>query len=163
MDTMLEHTPLPSRHAVRLLIEDLVGRSVDLKDGDPVPAKTTNIYAVYVNNKLATCAVVVVNLELGARIGGALGMLPKGGVDDAIAERDMPEMMRDCCYEVLNVFASVFNVGNAQHVRLYEMYGPTGVVPKDIQQFGAVLGNRVDVRLSIAGYGDGLMSVVVRP
>lgn len=163
MDAPLEPTPLPSRHAVRLLVEDLVGRSVELKDAPPMPAKNTNIFAAYVNNKMAVSAVVVVNLELGARLGGALGMLPKGGVDDAIKERDFYPMLRDCCYEVLNVMASVFNVANAQHVRLYEMYGIGGQpVPNDVQHFATNMGNRIDVRLTIAGYGDGLMAVVVR-
>jgi hypothetical protein len=158
-----EPTPLPSRHAVRLLVEDLVGRNVDLSDAQPLPAKNTNVYAVYVNNRVAVSAVVMTNLELAARLGGALGMLPKGGVDDAIKERDLYPMLRDCCYEVLNVMASLFNVPNAQHVRLYEMYGPGGSpAPADVQQLGTMLGNRLDVRLTIAGYGDGLMAVVVR-
>ncbi len=161
MDTALE-TPLPSRQAVRSLVEDLTGRSTDLHDGVPVPTSPHNLYAVYVNNRVQTAAVVVVDLALGCRMGGALGMLPKGGVDDAIDEKDMPEMMRDCCYEVLNVMASVFNVPGAQHVRLYELYGPAGQLPGDVKQFAETLGNRMDVRLSVAGYGDGLMSVVVR-
>jgi len=159
---MTELTPLPSRHMVRSLLEDLVGRSVDLKDGNPMPAKTTNLFAVYVNDRVATAAVVLVNLELAARLGGALGMLPKGGVDDAIAERDLYPMLRDCCFEVLNVLASIFNAANAQHVRLYDMYGPGGSVPGDIQSFASMSGNRIDVRISVAGYGDGLMSVIVR-
>jgi len=162
VNTMMEVTPLPSRHAVRSLLEDLVGRSVELRDAGPIPAKATNVFAVYVNNKVSTAAVIVVNLELAARLGGALGMLPKGGVDDAIDERDLYPMMRDCCYEVLNVLASVFNGVNAQHVRLYEMYGPSGHVPGDVQKFASMPGNRVDIRLSVAGYGDGLMSVIVR-
>jgi hypothetical protein len=155
-------SPLPSRHAVRNLLEGLVGRDVDISDGEPVPPKVTNIIAVFVTDKLAVSALGIVNLEAGARLGGALGMLPKGGVEDMIAERDLTGAIKDNCYEVLNVMSAVFNVPNAPHVRLYEMYGPNGNVPADIAAMAAAVGNRMDVRLRISGYGDGLLSLVCR-
>lgn len=161
MDT-LQTSPLPSRHAVRTLVEDLVNRTVDLLDSDPVPPKSTNVVAVYVNDRLQVTALVVTTLEGGARLGGALGMLPRGGVDDAIDERELPEMIHDCCYEVLNVMASVFNVPNAPHVRLYQMYGPGDAVPPDVAQLAAMVGNRMDVKMTITGYGEVWMSVIVK-
>lgn len=155
-------SPLPSRHAVRSLIEDLVGREVEINDGDAVPAKDTNVIAVYVDDRTSMTAVVVVDLAAGARLGGALGMLPAGGVEDAIDEKDLYPLLRDNCYEVLNVLASVFNVPDAPHVRLYEMYGPGDSVPGDVAKLAYAVGGRMDVVLSIAGYGDGLLSVVVK-
>jgi hypothetical protein len=162
MNMMVEQSPLPSRHAVRSLVEDLVGRTVDLTDDDAVGNKPTNIVAVYVNDKVNLSAVIVVDIECAARLGGALGMLPIGGVEDAIEEKDLPELMRDNCYEVLNVLAAVFNVENAPHVRLYEMYGPNADLPADVAGLAYAVGGRMDVQLKIAGYGDGRMSVVVR-
>ena len=161
MSATLESSPLPSRAALRGLVEDLVGRPVELSDGDPVPASTTNVVAVYVNDALALASVIVVDLAGAARVGGALGMLPRGGVDDAIDEKDVSGMLRDNCYEVLNVLASVFNVADAPHVRLYEMYGPNASMPSDVAALTTKLGERLDVVLSIAGYGDVAVSVVV--
>ncbi len=89
-------------------------------------------------------------------------MLPKGGVEDAIESRALSGLMRDNCHEVLNVLAAVFNVANAPHVRLYEMYGPNAVRPVRRR---AALGDArpADGRLlTVAGYGDGLLSLVVR-
>jgi hypothetical protein len=162
MNAVVQQSPLPSRHAVRSVIEGLVGRDVDIADGVPVPSKTTNVVAAYVNDKLALQAVCIVDIEGGARLGGALAMVPKGGVDDAISERDMPATLRDNCYEVLNVLASVFNVPNAPHVRLYEMYGPNQGVPGDVAAVAGLAGSRMDIALKIAGYGDGMMSIVVK-
>ena len=161
MSATLESSPLPSRAAVRGLVEDLVGRPVELGDGDPVPASTTNVVAVYVNDALGLAAAVVVDLPGAARIGGALGMLPRGGVDDAIDEQDVSGMLRDNCYEVLNVLAATFNGAGAPHVRLYEMYGPDAPVPADVAALTARSGERLDVVLAIAGYGDARVSVVV--
>jgi hypothetical protein len=161
MNTMVQ-SPLPSRHAVRSVIEGLVGRDVDISDGVPVPSKTTNVVAAYVGDKLALQAVCIIDIEAAARLGGALALVPRGGVDDAIQERELSPNLRDNCYEVLNVLASVFNVANAPHVRLYEMYGPNQGVPGDVAAVAGIAGSRMDTSLKIAGYGDGLMSIVVK-
>jgi hypothetical protein len=161
MSTILESTPLPGRAALRSLVEDLVGRPVELRDGDPVPADPTNVVAVYVNDSLGLAAAVVVDLAGAARLGGALGMLPRAGVDDAIDENDIPGMLRENCYEVLNVLAATFNVAGARHVRLYEMYAASTPLPADVAALTARTGERLDVVLSIAGYGDVRLSVVV--
>lgn len=162
MTTVTEQSPLPTRQAVRDLVEGLVGRDVDLKDGVPVPPRTTNVVAVYVTDKLAVSALAVVDLEGAARFGGALAMLPKGGVEDAIDERDLTGMLKENCYEVLNVLSAVFNVPGAPHVRLYEMYAPNATVPGDIAQLAATMGQRMDLTLTIAGYGAAQLSIVVR-
>jgi hypothetical protein len=162
MSTTVEQSPLPSRHAVRSLIGDLIGRDIDLQDGSPVPAKTTNVVAVFVTDKLATSAVAVVSLEGAARLGGAFGMVPRAGVDDAIAERSLSPLLRDNCYEVLNVMSAAFNVPGAPHVRLYEMYGPDAIVPGDVAALVGLAGSRMDITLRVAGYGDVALSIVVR-
>ena len=162
MTTVTEQSPLPTRQAVRSLIEGLVGRDVDLKDGAPVPARSTNVVAVYVTDKLAVSAIAVVDLEGAARFGGALAMLPRGGVEDAIDERDLTGMLKENCYEVLNVLSALFNVPGAPHVRLYEMYGPNASLPTDVATLAATQGSRMDLSLGIAGYGDAALSIVVR-
>jgi hypothetical protein len=162
MSTVLQSSPLPSRAALRSLVEDLVGRTVDLFDADPVSTAPSNLVAVYVTDQLTMTAVTVVDFAGAARIGGALGMMPRGGVDDVIDEGQLSEMLRDNCYEVLNVLAATFNVAGAPHVRLYEMYGPNASLPSDVAQLANLVGSRLDVRLSIMGYGDAHVSVVVR-
>jgi len=162
MSTITEQTPLPSRHAVRTLIEGLVGRDVEVRDGDVIASKPSNVVAAYVTDKLQVAVVIVADIECAARLGGALGMLPRGGVDDAIKELDLSGLLRDNAYEVLNVLSAVFNVGEAPHVRLYEMYGPMGGVPSDVLALSQLFGSRMDLELSIAGYGEGHLSIVVR-
>jgi hypothetical protein len=158
----VDSSPMPTRMAVRNLIGDLIGRDIEIRDSDPMPSKVTNVTGVYVTDRLATSAIAVLDFEGAARLGGALGMLPRGGVEDAIGERNLPPVIRDCTYEVLNVLASAFNVGNAPHVRLYQMYGPGGGVPTDVASMGAAAIGRMDVTLQISGYGNGRLSIVVR-
>lgn len=158
----VDSSPIPTRMAVRNLIGDLLGRDVDIRDSEPISSKVTNVTGVYVTDRLATSAIAVLDFEGAARLGGALGMLPRGGVEDAIAERQLSSMLRDNTYEVLNVLASAFNIGNAPHVRLYQMYGPGGGVPTDVASMGASVLGRMDVTLQISGYGSGKLSIVVR-
>lgn len=162
MSVQTESSPLPNRHAVRNSIQDLIGRDVDLSDGVPPESRTTNVVAVYVTDKLATSAIAIADLECAARIGGALGMVPRMVVDEAIKSRTLPTTLEENCYEVLNVLSAVFNLPNAPHVRLYEMYGPGAALPGDVASLGATVGSRMDVELKIAGYGSGLLSIVVR-
>ena len=162
MTTTLESSRLPGRAAVRSLVEDLLGRPVELTDGDPVTAHPANVVGVYVNDSLGLAVVVVVDLAGAARLGGALGMLPRGGIDDAIEASHLSGMLQDNCCEVLNVLAATFNVAGAPHVRLYEMYGPEDPLPADVAALTARSGERLDVVLSIAGYGDVRVSVIVR-
>jgi hypothetical protein len=162
MSTTVDSFPLPSRAALRSLVEDLVGRPVELADADPVSAAPSNVLAVYVTDRLAMAAVAVVDLPGAARLGAALGLLPRGGVEDAIDEGQLSAMLRDNCYEVLNVLASALNTPGAPHVRLYEMYGPNTSLPADVAALAHALGQRLDILLSITGYGDVHLPVVVR-
>jgi hypothetical protein len=162
MSTAIESSPLPSRHAVRSLIEGLVGRAVELKDSDPVSSRVTDLVAAYVTDQLQVALVIVIDLECAARLGGALGMLPKGGVDDAIDEKDLSGLLRDNTFEVLNVLSAVFNIDEAPHVRLYEVYGPNAKVPSDVLALSQVMGARMDLLLEIAGYGSGRLSIITR-
>ncbi len=160
--SLVEHSPLPGRHPVRNLIEDLVARDIELADGLPPPSKSTNVVGVYVTDRLAVSAMVVVDLEGAARLGGALAMVPRGGVDDAIQERKLTTALHENCYEVLNVMSALFNVPGAPHVRLYEMYAPGDSIPPDVAALAGTPGSRMDVKLTIGGYGAGLLSIIVR-
>ena len=161
MNTMVQ-SPLPSRQAVRDLLEGMTGRDVTIADGDPVPNRPTNVIAVYVNVNLRVQALAVIDLGGAARIGGALGMLPIGGVEDAIDDKDLYGSLKSNCYEVLNVLSAVFNVGDAPHVKLFEMYAPGDDVPADIQSLCQMMGSRMDVTIEIDGYGPGNLSLVAK-
>jgi hypothetical protein len=162
MNDVIEQSPLPSRHMVRTLVEDLIGRDVQLRDANPIPAKNTNLVAVYVTDRLTVSAVAVVDLEAAARFGGALGMLPKGSVEESLAARGLTTLIRENAYEVLNVLSAAFNIEGAPHVRLYQLYGPDGSVPADVTALSQVIGSRLDVEITVAGYGNGRLSIITR-
>lgn len=162
MSVNVDRSPLPSRLAVRELVGDLIGRDLEIGDAEPIANDPTNVIAVYTTDGNIPTAVSVTTLAGACWIGSALGMLPKGGAEDAIKEGVLPEMMGDCCYEVLNVLSAVFNVPEAPHVRLFAMYRPGDDIPNDVMAMTQILGSRLDISMDIAGYGVAPLSVVVR-
>jgi hypothetical protein len=162
MTVFVQQVPLPSRHAIRSLAEDLTGKPVSLADALPIPAKTTNVYSVYVADRLAVAAVAVLDLEGAARLGGAIGTLPRGGVEEAITTRSLPDKMRLRTEKFLTALTPLFGGRSGQPVRLYQIVGPSAPVPADVAALAAAVGQRMDLRLQIGGYGEALLSVIVR-
>lgn len=162
MSISIETSPLPPRHTVRTIIEGLVGRKVEVRDLPPIHSRETNLVAAYVTDRGQVAAVIVIDLEAAARLGGALGMLPKAGVDETIEAGAVEGLLLDNTYEVLNVLSAAFNVEDAPHVRLHELYGAEKGVPNDVLSLAQLVGSRLDLELDIAGYGTGRLSIVCR-
>ena len=159
-------TRIPSVLAVRELFEDLLGRGVTAAvSPDPVvpSAKAPCCISVYVTERLETRALVVADLELAARTGAALGLVPKGGADAALEDRELPKNLLENFSEVTNIFASLFNLPDQPHLKLYRVISPGEAPPDDVIALLRGLSSREDLRLDIDGYGTGRLGVVLPP
>ena len=154
-------TALPVAKDVRDLLEALLGRDVDLSDGRRVTDAGAAMVGVYVDDRLAMRAVVVMDVGLAATVGAAIGLMPVGGVEDSIEAGELLGVQQDNAAEVLNVMASLFNVGDAPHLRLYGQHGPGEDTPDDVVAVARELNGRVDWRVGVRGYPGGELSVVL--
>ena len=153
-------TELPPAKDVRDLLEGLLGKDTDFSDG----TRTTGpggLVGTYVDDSLGLRAVVAFDLALAAYTGAAIGLMPPGGAQDAVDDGELFPMLRDNACEVLNVMASLFNVGDAPHLRLYTTHAPSEALPGDVAGHLGSLGGRVDWTVAIKGYGKGQLSVVL--
>jgi hypothetical protein len=116
--------------------------------------------AVYVDPTMATTALCVLDIRLAAWFAGALALLPKGGLEDAIEEGELYAMHLEAVYEVVNIAASMFNGEGVNHSKLYKLYAPGEALPGDIAGLGAAF-NRIDLVVDIDGYGKGSLSIVM--
>lgn len=159
----LLHTHLPSTMSIRELLDGLLGREVTLEPGAPLApsAKTPTSIATYVDDSLQLRSLIVVDLPFGAYAGAALGLIPVGGASDAIESGSLPETMAENLYEVLNIAASLFNVAGAAHLRLYQVHHAGTPLPADILARALTLGRREDLKVEVAGYGAGRLSIVL--
>lgn len=160
----MRETPLPTSKAVRDLLSDLIGRDVDVATGDllqVIPAAPPFL-AVYVTDYLSTAAVIAIDLPLAGYLGGALGLLPVGGINDAIAKQSLPASAVENLSEVLNIAAALFNGPGAPHVKYYTMTTHADSPPSDIAALAGSIGRRMDLVVTVPGYGKGRMSVVLK-
>ncbi|MCL2541335.1 MAG: hypothetical protein FWE71_02610 [Nocardioidaceae bacterium] len=158
---MAVHLPLPKQ--LRDLLGDLLDREVTLTPAGPyAPGPTTPAsVAVYVDDSLRVSAAIVCDLALSSYAGAALGLVPPGGAEAAIEEGALNDTFRENLYEVLNIAASVFNTAGADHLRLYELHPAGPPLPPQIRLHALTLGRREDLAVDVAGYGSGLLSVVL--
>ena len=151
---------LPAPKDVRDLLEGLLGKDVTVAPGDPVSLNDGAALAVYVDPQLSTNAICLVDVPLAAWCAGALALLPKGGLEDAIEDGELSDMHLEVVYEVVNVAAALFNGGGVTHSKLYTLYAPGETVPADLAAVAAGF-NRIDLEVDVAGYGTGALSIVI--
>jgi hypothetical protein len=149
---------LPAAFPVRNMISDLIGREVDVAPGDHVTGIAS--VAVYVTDQMRMAGLALLDLPLSAYIGGALALLPAGGVADMVEEGELSALVEENVFEVANVLAGIFNTRGAPHVRLFRVYEPGEALPADVRDAAAMYGARLDLVVSIAGYGKGALSLV---
>jgi hypothetical protein len=154
---------LPDAKAVKDMLTGLVGKPVGVTPGAPVtPTETKPVsVAVYVSPSMDVNALCVMDLPLSAWAGGALALLPPGGVKDAVEEDgELTSMLTEALHEVVNVLSALFNVPGAPHSKLYRLYAPGDDLPVDIAGRLADF-NRLDLAVDVPGYGKGGLSLVI--
>lgn len=157
----LATTELPPAKDVRDLLEGLLGKDTDFSDGARLTEATAAMVGVYVDDQLGLRALVVMDVGLAASVGAAIGLMPVGGVEDAVDDGELLPAQSDNAAEVLNVMAALFNVGDAPHLRLYSTYAPKVAAPDDVVAKLTALGGRVDWEVRVKGYPGGQLSVLL--
>ena len=154
--------PVPHPKRVRDLLDTLVGRLVEVAPCDPVrPGRDALAVAVVVTDSLGTGAVVACDLDLTARLGGALGLVPVPQVEEAVLERRISRELRENFAEVANVLSAVFNgLEDTPHLTLHKVHGVGERLPADLRGMLGFVVRRMDLRVEIAGYGGGRLSLV---
>ncbi len=156
-------TPLPAAMELRDLLSGMLGRDVEIAvGGDPVTAATRPVVGVYVTELGDANALVAVDLTLAARLGAAIALIPPGGADAAIEDGVLPEALLENTSEVLNVTASLFNADGAPHLKLDGVHDAARhLLPEALTSWLRSYGPRLDVTVTIKGYGAGQLSVLV--
>lgn len=156
-------THLPDAMAVRNLLSGLLFRDVDVAPTEPLsPGPTSpSTFAIYVDDQLHTGAVIAADLALSAHLGAAIGLLPRSGAEAAIQDVVLPQNLIDNVGEVLNVMAALFNAPGHPRLRLYGVHAPDDLAPSDISAIAKSLGRRMDLHVSVAGYGVGALAIIL--
>ncbi|TQK69572.1 hypothetical protein [Nocardioides sp. SLBN-35] len=155
------HLPQPKQ--LRDLLADLLGRDVTLTPSAPfAPGPDTPAsVALYVDDSLRISALIACDLAFSAYAGAALGLIPVGDATAAVGDGKVTDAISENLYEVLNIAASTFNVAGADHLRLHALHPAGPPLDPQVRISTMTLGRREDLAVDIAGYGAGLLSVVL--
>ena len=100
---------LPATKQLRDLLETQLGREVTLRPTYPLPASGRRLaFAIYVDDHLATRAVVVADLPAVAYIAAAAGLVPVGVATAAVREQTLPALLTDPLQDVAGGWTQLF-------------------------------------------------------
>jgi hypothetical protein len=156
--------PLPVAKEVKDLLEELLGRSVSVSPGDPISAADLSqqmLVSVYVDDAMKMRAVVGMDFPLTVYAGAAIGLIPAGGAQACIDDKQLTPMIAENVTEVCNILSSLLNREGAPHVRMYQTYLPGQMAPADAVGYLLALGRRLDLNVDVQGYGKGRFAIAL--
>jgi hypothetical protein len=158
---MSRELPVPKN--VRDLVEELLGRNVNVNQADPIrQADIANtMISVYRDDSRRIGALVGMDFKLTVYTAAALGLVPAGGAEACIEDRDIPPMLAENAVEVCNILTSLLNQAGQPHLKLDETYLPGQAPPPDVTPQVVAIGRRLDLTVEIGGYGSGKLSIVL--
>jgi hypothetical protein len=157
-------TPLPSPQQIREMMEMLLGRDVDVETGADMPSArapggvAVGLFTIDPGGR--TAALWVSDLPASAAIGAAIGLLPPAQAAAAV-EDGMNQLVSDNLREAINVSGSMLNEEGAPHVILKDVYLPGDALPSDVAGLVSAYVPRHDLKVSVVGYGAGVLSFIV--
>ncbi|MDY7101969.1 MAG: hypothetical protein S0880_12340 [Actinomycetota bacterium] len=153
---------LPKDSDLSELIESLLGREPKVTGG-ALPDSEVAVVASYVDREGSLECLVVTDIALGAYLGAALALVPKGGAQDCVDEGALSSNLKENFHEVLNIMASLFNTTEgSRHVRLSEVhYGPADQASDGARGLSQAPGERADFEVVVENYGTGKLAVLV--
>lgn len=156
---------LPAPKEIRDLLDDLMGRPITVDTANPVLAADlpTSTVCLYTDDRMKLVGVIGLDLPLTVYAGAAIGLLPPGGAQDCVADRVVPGPAADNIREVANILASLINRPGSPHVRLHQVVLPGEPAPTDAAGLLLAIGRRIDLAVTVGGYGSGRLSLSLSP
>lgn len=146
------------------MFSDLLGKRVtgqETAEAD-LSNETSLVRGIFLGNNQEVGAVYFMNVGLAAATGAALVMMPPGLVKESVQEKTLLPMLVDNSYEVLNVSSRLINRAGGVHYKLREQLMPGQPLPADAAELIGAASQRVDLELTVDGYGGGVLSILVK-
>jgi hypothetical protein len=148
---------------LRDMLLDMLGRDVRVTPSAPwaPTARGPGAVAVYVDDQSRLRALISCDLELSVALGAAIALIPANTAVGCIADGVLSADLEENLNEVLNILAAAFNLPDRPHVKLDAMHVPGKLPPVHLAAQLRAFGRRDDLKLEVAGYGGGRLSLVL--
>lgn len=150
--------------ALRVLLEDLLQRSVSVGITDPMLAEDVHrcVVAPYVDSGGKIAAAVGLELSLAVHSAAALGLVPPKAAQEYVKEGELPPLLAENASEICNILGSLLNREGLPHIRLHGTYYPDGdAPPADALSCLLSVGQRLDLSIELMGYGGGRLALAI--
>lgn len=159
---MARNMAFPEGDAISELIGMLVGKKVVVKPGRELSPSARDIGAqgVYIFDDGEIAAVVLTDIAFSGSTGAALSLLNANVVQQAMRSGELNDMLQENIQEVLNIGASWFNAPYRPHVKFREQAVAPAPLPDDAEGVVWDYDRRLDLKVEIAGYPVGTISLL---
>ncbi len=146
----------------RLLTEIL---NVSVSEMPALGTKTSEFrriaWGVYEGTEASVSYLWGLELSLAAAAAAALILFPPARARESVVAGRLDETLEENCRELLNVMTRLLNVPGGIHFHLKELVYQERVIPKLLQDRMERVSERLDLELTIAGYGAGRMTLLM--
>lgn len=150
---------LPATALVARILTGILGKQVTVAKAPPMDlkARAPRIYGVYQDREKPITCVCVCDLPLSVYAGGAMLTFPACTINDSLRAGKLEEGLLETVPEILNICAQFFNDYGRQ---VFQQLHTTedGLQPEARTVLSSPAA-RLDLNITIAGYGSGQMAV----
>lgn len=112
----------PDAAELTSMLKMVVGDDCKGKDDSAtMDAGAISFFANYINGDGDLVAWCAVELPTAANLGAALSMIPPGGAEAMVEDKELTPMARDNLYEVMNILSSLLMDDRTPHLKLSTM------------------------------------------
>jgi hypothetical protein len=152
---------LPAIGVMSRLLTETVGRDVTVTKMPPLDlrSKAPKVYGVCRDADRSLSCLLVCDLPFCAYTGGAMLLFPLFAITDAIRTGEFEEDMFDAVREILNICTQMFNEHG--HQVLQQVCTTSQELPEEAAAVLRSPAGRLDVSVSVAGGGDGRITMLI--
>lgn len=103
------------------MLQMFVGPACAAADASAVASSDFSHTAIYINDEGETVATCSVALPTAAALGCSLSMIPPGGAEGMVEDKELSEMAAENLYEVMNILSSLLMSDSTSHLKLKEV------------------------------------------
>lgn len=143
----------------QLFRQILLGRSVSAEKIAPfrIPASEASATAIYPNHQGNIAGLCIADIDLVHRAGAALCLIP---ADARLKAVKFDPALTENFQEILNICAQLFGGPEQQRISLAKVVLSADARPENVTRLISSPAWRLDVKLTIEGYGSGRISVL---
>ena len=148
----------PEKLAV--LLGQILGRTVRAQKVAPTAPSPagSSLAAIYETDNSEITTVCLSDLALAANSGAALCLIPPDRTKESIQAGNLEDLLLENFREVLNILSQLFTISGPGRVKLKSVCKASQLCAEASKLISSPA-RRLDMKLSIDGYGDGRMSV----